>query len=115
MDRNYPVCLTDGGNEAKKLVNDLPRDVFGFRSLSVEGILGGDSPDQPRSNAGIPFSNFSDRWTYSLNTSEEVPLTILVFSKFYLYSVEICLTETHPPSSEQKELTALLLLSRSSC
>ena len=40
-DRNYPACLTDGGNESKKkLVSDLPKDVFGFRSLSVEGIQG---------------------------------------------------------------------------
>ena len=36
-DRNHPACLTDGGNEVKKkkkLVSDLPKDVFGFKSLS---------------------------------------------------------------------------------
>lgn len=76
----------------------------------MDGILGHDFPDWPPSAAGIPFSNFSDRWTPSLNTTEEVALAILVpgnslLSTFYLGSVEICLTET---SSEEQELSALL-------
>ena len=41
-DRNHPAYLTDGGNEQKKkkkkkknlLVSDLPKDIFGFKSLS---------------------------------------------------------------------------------
>lgn len=32
---NYPACLTDGGNEAKKSVSDLPRAMF----LAVEVLV----------------------------------------------------------------------------